>query len=139
MAQDMPNAPLQKRRTSSGYAASLDGFVAAYGGIEFGGDAIQRPGDGNNQTVLPGQVLILMNTSSSVATVTLSDDLANNHEGHIIIVKDVGGNANNNNITITAETDTNHDVDGSNQDLTIATANGEERLFVDAAADFWTW
>lgn len=137
MAQDLPNASRQETQTSSGYSGAHGGTVAMFGGMAWGGDAIVVPGDGSDHTVVQGEMIIQADTSSSTATITLSDAIAA-EEGYVVIVNDSGGNAATNNITITAETDTSHNVDGSNQDLTLATNFGEERIFSDGT-DFWTW
>lgn len=132
----MPNAGSEERGTSSGYAYAAGGTVYMGGGFAL--DAMVTPGDGSNHTVTMGEAIVQANTSSSTATITLSDAIAA-EPGYVVVVKDVGGNAATNNITITAETDTSHNVDGSNQDVTIAANFGEERFYVDEDGHFWTW
>lgn len=126
MAQNTPNASIDRRRSSSGYAAAFDGQLAQYSGVEYGGDAIVSPGDGNNGTSDSDTVFAFMDTSSSTATFTLQT--ADTTAGRVIHVVDVGGNANNNAITVA--TQDSETIDGS-ATASISSASGQVALVSD--------
>lgn len=72
--------------------------------------------------------LIPVDTTGGVVTITLSSDHTS-QVGSIVIIKDVGGNAGTNAITITTETGT---IDGATS-ITINTNYGSVRLFSDGS------
>jgi len=70
--------------------------------------------------------IVTADTNNSALTITLASSEA--EEGRFIIVKDVGGNALNNNITISTEG--SEKIDGSTSDITISSNYGKYYLFV---------
>lgn len=91
-------------------------------------NSILSPGDGVSASTTEDTVLALMNTATTTATLTLSSSDA--VEGRIVIVKDVGGNAATNAITVATEgTET---IDGATS-ASIATNYGSLRLVSDGS------
>ena len=77
-------------------------------------------------TATEDDAIVGVDTTSSAVTVTLGSDLVS--EGRIIIIKDVGGNAGTNNITIATEG--SETIDGA-ASTSISTNYGVVRLFSD--------
>lgn len=100
------------------------------------GRDVAHPGDGNNY-VTSGESAVFADTSSSTATISIGDSDANT-PGYTVHIVDAGGNAGTNNITVSAETDADHNVDGSNQDLTISTNFSHETIMADENGDLWS-
>lgn len=95
--------------------------------------AINNVGDADHTTQLDEAIVLI--DSASANTVTLADDAAD--RGLTYIIVDIGSNAATNAITITAQSDGQHNVNGSNQDLTIDENDGMAICSADKSGDWW--
>lgn len=93
-------------------------------------DLITESTTDSNLTMDKHTELVLADTSSSVLTITLPSGSV--VEGKNVIIVDVGGNASTKNITVTSH-DSGVHMDGSNQDLTISSDNGQMYLISDGS------
>lgn len=92
-------------------------------------------GDGNDHTLADDEFVVSMRTDASAATVTLPESLAGS--GQIWVIVDRGGNAATNAITIDAEDGANHNVNDSDQNLTISANNGYAVVYAEPDNDNW--
>lgn len=98
-------------------------------------DAVTDVGTGSNHTTTLTETVLLMGTSGSSVTLTLSDEAAEAGKTYILI--DQSGAAGTNSIDVTAESDSQHNVNGSNQDISLGQNNGIAIISADEDGDWW--
>lgn len=132
MAQNLPNAEVSSQGSGAGYSLACADTAMFAGGVEYPKNSIQNPGDGNNASSTEDSRFALMDTSSSTATFTLST--ADNNEGRVITVVDIGGNATNNAITVNTEGSAN--VDGGSS-ISVGSNHGQVTVMSDGT-NWWS-
>lgn len=93
----------------------------------------ENTGNGNDLTVSEDVEVVFADTNDSTLTVTVPSSAE--VDGRTVSIIDRGGNAGTNNITITAESGNN--VNGSDQDITIATNHGRADFTFNADDSEW--
>lgn len=88
---------------------------------------------GGDHTTATDELVLLMDDNT---TLTVSDDSAD--AGQVFVVINADGSAATNGITVTAESDSTHNVNGSNQDVSLSVNNGVAVIACDNNGDIWT-
>lgn len=128
------NSPSDGKLMVSADSGNTDS-VEISGAVKQGGVRVgyAATGDGSDYDAGVSDYIVGADTSSSALSVTLQTAAVS--AGKVIVVRDEGGNAGTNNITINTEGDAN--IDGGNS-VSISTNNEVKRLYCNGT-NWFTW